>query len=431
MDERKFEKSTNKRWKCLFVGGVTLASPFFAGSLPAQTLNGPAQPTATSHDDLTSSLFRLPAVENGIIESTGTSSPHEAPPSVVASDAKPKVTPVEEMTALSDFPFADEARKVLPPFAPPVEGNREPLSESGAASPRASFPVVSSAISQRADQQIEQGVSLADRGALFAGRAKVIQALRIIARAMDAETQTDQFTEALTDGFNALEEAKDFSTSEMKPTSRPNLEYIIRSHRSPVFQHASAKSTIHALQAYHAYAADKLSVACGKNRTSSKAMFTLAKIDMLIAGDQDSELSGPRTMTFFQVALSADPKNSSAANELGVRFAKFGQYQDAKNALSHCVELEPTNVIAWQNLAKVHQFLGETELADAAIHEMNLAKSLKKDRPSSQQLSIQWVSPQEFSRGNPQRNLQPTEKPSLARRMFNSLGNGKKARNRK
>ena len=419
MDERKIDRSTKNHWQRFVVGGVTLVTPFFASGLSAQLLNGPAGPVNAPSVQPEQQLFRLPPVQD---EATDT-------PAAESSEftLAPNVAPVDEMAALNDFPTADEASEP----DPTTENRLEEQSERDVNdAPPASFPVVSAAICQRAEQLIERGVTLADRGALYAGRAEVVQALRIIARAMDAEVQSDRFSQAMTDGFNALEEAKDFSTSAMEPTARPNLDYLVRSHRTPVFHDVTAKSTIQALQAYHAYAAEKLSIACGKNPTSSKAMFTLAKIDMLIAGDHDSELSGPRTMTFFQVALSADSNNSSAANELGVRFAKFGQYNDAKKALTHCVELEPTNAIAWQNLAKVHHFLGETELARAAMREMELAKSMERKSPSRQRLSINWVSPKQFSRGTPQEFVRP-EKPSVARRMINTLGNGKKAIRRK
>jgi hypothetical protein len=110
-------------------------------------------------------------------------------------------------------------------------------------------------------------------------------------------------------------------------------------------------------------------------------------------------------MVFYQAALAVDARNYLAANELGVLLARYGQLQEARQALVHSISTRP-HAQGWQNLAIVHRRLGETELAKLAENERELiAKSpAAAPRTSTDQL-IEWVDPTTFaSRGTHQQD---------------------------
>ncbi|MCA9213911.1 MAG: hypothetical protein KDB27_12655, partial [Planctomycetales bacterium] len=152
-----------------------------------------------------------------------------------------------------------------------------------------------------------------------------------------------------------------------------------------------------ALQMYHAYAEEQLAAACGYESTASEILVGLAKLQPLLVS-QDSEVSSlalPRSMSLFQTALLVDSKNYLAANELGVLFAKYGQLSDARDIFTHCVEIDPTQAVAWKNLASVHDKLGEKHLAQAAMDEFQMASN--RQQSANANPPVVWVDPSTFS----------------------------------
>jgi Tfp pilus assembly protein PilF len=127
-------------------------------------------------------------------------------------------------------------------------------------------------------------------------------------------------------------------------------------------------------------------------------------------------------MVFHQAAMSADPQNYLAANELGVLLAKYDQYEEAKRFLLRSLQARPSSQ-AWHNLATVHERLGETDLAQRAQHELNVltAKSTTAN-PSTSGPAIEWLPPERFAQtaghdGQPTPASPPaTEPPGPSRR---------------
>ena len=262
------------------------------------------------------------------------------------------------------------------------------------------IPKLSAAANERAGLLISDGIKMAERGGYYSARLNFIKALRLVTRSLDAESNSQFFSKSLASGMRALEEAEEFSPSGSNLEGTIDVQRIVLSHQTPVLKNRLDVNTMQALQAYHGYAELQLSRACGKERVASQAIFCLARIQPLLASSDgsNSELVAPRSMIMYQVALSADSNNSLAANELGVLFAKFGQLRDAKSALTHCVTVNPSLVSAWQNLAKVHQRLGETQLAQAAqLEAENIGKARVRPR---EKIRVDWVDNQSFSKGS-------------------------------
>ena len=268
------------------------------------------------------------------------------------------------------------------------------------ADPRFGLPKVSPAVIERAKQLNESAVSSARRRAYYSARAKFLRALQTVTQAIDSASGSRYHSLALADGLRALDEAKDFSPAGSQLASDLDLKQIVQSHRTPVLKREDLDrlTIIHALQAYHGFAREQLASATAKVPVASASLSGLAKIQSYLGESNaiNQTLLIPRSMAMYQAALDTDERNVLAANELGVLFAKFGQMEDAKHALAHCIKVDPNQPVAWKNLARVHEQLGESHLATAAQEEFQLAQS-----NAEESFPIQWVDAKTFSAGSP------------------------------
>ena len=81
---------------------------------------------------------------------------------------------------------------------------------------------------------------------------------------------------------------------------------------------------------------------------------------------------------YAQKVLETDPDYTPANFAMGMSFLKEEQYNKAASYLRRCVEKDPRDVAAWNNLAVVYQRQGVlSEALDAAEHAMDAARSLK------------------------------------------------------
>ena len=269
--------------------------------------------------------------------------------------------------------------------------------------PPVQIPRVDPSVVRRTQQFLDDAVSLADRGAAFSARAQLVKGMRLIAQSLDAESGTRYFSVSLANGLRALDEASDFAPNGTELEAHLNIDHILATHRTTVLKSGPQPTALAALQMYHAYAEEQLAAAFGREQIASQILMALAKLQpLLVSQDADvTALALPRSMSLYQASLIVDSGNYLAANELGVLFARFGQLQDARDVLAHCVDVDPTRPVAWKNLASVHQKLGEHELAAAATAEWQLAASGGQIPSGRQVPSVAWVDPATFSSGNP------------------------------
>ena len=81
---------------------------------------------------------------------------------------------------------------------------------------------------------------------------------------------------------------------------------------------------------------------------------------------------------YAQKVLETDPDYTPANFAMGMSFLKEEQYNKAASYLRRCVEKDPRDVAAWNNLAVVYQRQGVlNEALDAAEHAMEAARSYK------------------------------------------------------
>jgi tetratricopeptide (TPR) repeat protein len=254
-------------------------------------------------------------------------------------------------------------------------------------------------VSQQAQLRVDEAFRFARRGAMYAARAELIQALRMIAQAVDTLEQSNRRSQAMAAGFHAMKEAEDFFVSSDTLEHDLDVEGIVLGHRTPVLkgQPLAGFSSLAALQQYYSYAQQQFAIAAAGTQAGSRALYGLGKVHMTLSRESTDDRSHqtPKAMAFFQASMQADQRNHLAANELGVLLAQYGQLAEAKRMLVHSVSVQ-SHAEGWQNLAVVHSRMGEQDLARRATHERELllarsAGGNGSDRP------VQWVGPQEFN----------------------------------
>lgn len=325
------------------------------------------------------------------------------PPVVV--DASPDHSPSDRQISR---PSPASARRRHDAATAPVEKSKlswQPVSSSYAGHWRQA-QLERTAVAAQTRALIKQGFHLAERGALFTARAEFIQALRSIAQSLDAYYGQPDHTRLLLAALQALKEADDFAPTGAHSEAEIDVGTVFVSHRTPVLDADSAQGMpgVVAMQHYYVFAQDRLSAASGGAPAASHALFATGKIYMALADESlaAKQLSGPKAMVFHQAALTVDPHNYAAANELGVLLARFGQMEKARSVLQHSASIRPLPE-TWHNLSVVHQRLGEQGLADLARIEWQRATQLTQGTGQTPRAAgntaVTWVDRQTFAEG--------------------------------
>lgn len=254
------------------------------------------------------------------------------------------------------------------------------------------------AVRSRMSSLVDHGLILAQRGAYYSARAEFIQALRLATQTMDTAEKTHRHSDALADAIAALDEAGEFIPAGAQLEANVDLNLVVDAHRTPVLKGKDLQyqTALTAAQAYFVYAQDRLNVACSGMPETARALVGLGRIQQYLnntTGDNRT-LVGPRSIALFQTALAVDGSNYEAANELGVLLARYGQLEDAKAALLQGVKASPRPEI-WQNLASVHQSLGEVEMARRATIEAEAAQQFANMNAGLD--AVRWVSPEQMA----------------------------------
>jgi tetratricopeptide (TPR) repeat protein len=276
---------------------------------------------------------------------------------------------------------------------------------------------VPAAVADRARQEVEEGIRLAQRGALYSARARFVMALRRITQSLDAQTGGNEHSQALANGFLALEEAGDFQPTGTRLEAQLNLPQIVSTHRTPALKQEDLTNwtAMGALQRYHAYAEQQLTRAGGREMSAADALYGLARIQPHLASPASDQAarSGPVAMSLYQAALTVEPQHYLAANELGALFARYGQWPEAREALRHAVAVRPDCPVLWENLARVHEQLGERDLAELALHEWQVAVRYSS-QPQTPAPQVQWVDAGTFAALSRDRQDAPNAAPLAA-----------------
>jgi tetratricopeptide (TPR) repeat protein len=248
---------------------------------------------------------------------------------------------------------------------------------------------------QHAARHAGRGAELAGRGAVHTAEAEFLEALKLTAYALDAESGAagGQHTEALTAGLTALREAGDFVAPGVPADLEAALAHTIASHETPILKSADprALAPLRAVQSYYAFAEEQLAYAAGRSATASEALYGLARIQPLLAPAGDDMLADAKSLALHRAALAADPTNYKAANEVGVLLARRGNLAEAEAALRHSLSVHPETATR-HNLAVVVARAGRAAAPVAAVEQ-------SEDLRRRQQFpAVRWVEPNEFTR---------------------------------
>jgi polysaccharide export outer membrane protein len=210
-------------------------------------------------------------------------------------------------------------------------------------------------------QLTNEGVLLASKGAAYSARGKFLSALQLIADALDARHNTQFHSRALACGAIALREADDFGHPDTAPAGDADPITLASSHVTPILKegHRGSVTRLQALQLYYSYATAQFSAAVGGIPEAANAIYYLGRLQPFLGGsvERNALLAEPKALALEQAALSVDPRNYRAANELGVLLARCGQYEPARKALLYSASIERHPEI-FQNLAYVYSQMG-------------------------------------------------------------------------
>ncbi|MCA9227383.1 MAG: hypothetical protein KDA47_17305, partial [Planctomycetales bacterium] len=280
--------------------------------------------------------------------------------------------------------------------ASPEIPNSPSLSDTSTAPPphEAMAPVA-----QQVYELTRQGFDLAERGATYAARKQLEQALLTTSRALDAYEQGDRHSTMIARAWRAMEEAAEFTAVRAPHDAVVSVPHRVEVHRTPILksEQLSTISSVVAAQRYYAYAQEQLAAALAGVPAASGALYGLGKLEGELANDktQNQQQHTARAMVFHQAALLVDSRNYLAGNELGVLLARAGAWTAARDVLTQSVMLK-SDPSAWHNLAVVHENLGETRLAELARTEWQLALKRQGDLTSSD-TTVTWVAPEQFN----------------------------------
>jgi len=242
---------------------------------------------------------------------------------------------------------------------------------------------------------------MANRGGYYAARQELIEVLRMISHANDAQQGIRQRTEALAHGLRALEEAEDFAPRGIQLEADLVIDVLCASHRTPIAsqikeQIDSQEVLPHQMMnSYFRYAQLKLAAAVAGEPAGSMALHALGKLSTQLGHVEPEKhrLSQRQAIAFQQAALLAHRENYLAAHELATLLADAGHFIEAEKLLRH-VALRDPNAVVLRNLSLVQKKLGLTRQATL---NSALANQMAQ-RGASGTNNVQWISPQNFSR---------------------------------
>jgi hypothetical protein len=321
----------------------------------------------------------------------------------VTADPAPAQTPPEPRIALD--PAGEDARACPIPEVHRVEPADDKVESERLDVGRPDRTPELLAICKRAEGINRHGYEMAQRGAIFSARQDYMQSLQTIAAALDAQRASHSHQKMLAAGFKALEEADDFAAIDIRSGAELDIATIAIAHQTPVMRDdtRSVWSAQAAMGRYLTYAQEQLAGAVGDIPQASAALFGLGKVYSVPAaahGPKDLT-GGAKAVAFYQASLMVDGRNFMAANELGVALVQFGRLKEARAAFLHSVSISSQPVV-WQNLAALHQILGENKLAEQARQTATVAANQAgKGSPALTTFDLQWVDPATFVRSMP------------------------------
>ena len=257
-------------------------------------------------------------------------------------------------------------------------------------------PASSPEFAARAMRHVEQGNTMARRGATATAHGEFIQALVAIADGRDSVSTRNTHNVALKTAIQILDEVRDFYTDNTTGSSVADSSFVVGTHICGVVSAEQARSLTKTeiRERYLSGIRDNFYAACGEDKIAASALSSLGKLHSIKLNESGSpqECEWNIAMTLLSTALRCDHQDARSANEMGVLLVKVGDYPQAKQMFQISLRIQP-NVATWRNLAWLHTKLGELELAALAEQEAGLVASAASANGVG---LVQWIDPQSF-----------------------------------
>jgi tetratricopeptide (TPR) repeat protein len=268
-------------------------------------------------------------------------------------------------------------------------------------------------VNEMATSGIREANALANRGAQYAAKQKLVEVLRMISQAKDAHAGDRLHTSALAAGLRALEEAEDFAPRGTQLEAELEIALITAAHRTPIARRLQTHKALprQMMDLYFRYAQVKLANSVAGEPSGSMALYALGKVTSQMGQTEPdrNRLAHRRAVAFQQAALLAHNQNYFAAHELAVLLAESGHLAEAEILLKQVAARQPNPTI-YRNLAQVQQRMGRSQ---QAANSRALATQLAGQN-SGGSGQIRWVGPEAFgmAQAAPPRMVGPMPAPS-------------------
>lgn len=328
---------------------------------------------------------------------------HWSKPAIVARKASPESEPFDMAIGETfDEPFNDESDlDAVATHNPRTKTPTRPLRDLSPADEQGllSYTASTNDLSRRLTPEVQAGFQLGKSGAVFAARAKFVGVLRRIAQAKDAEARSTRHAVALAEGLRTLDQADDFVPKGDALEAELNVAAIARSHGVRIIDDEQAVTPHDAMARYSQHAAKCLAEAAAKEPAGSMALYGLGKSYTRLEAQGDDPTAGRKSAVLYRAAIDTRAENYLAANELGVRLARVGRYDQASAVLRQAASQPTAIATVHANLAAIEQRRGEMQVAAAAQqHSQMLAEHERAAGDVSRRHGIEWVAPDAFQR---------------------------------
>ncbi|QDT70811.1 hypothetical protein MalM25_37670 [Planctomycetes bacterium MalM25] len=323
-------------------------------------------------------------------------------PAFMASAGKPPIgwEPGGALFDMPGEPLADLASEGLAEeITPPVARPEPPVVDREAL---LNYTNSTNDLSRRLTGEVRSAFQLGKSGAVYAARSRFVAVLRRIALAKDAEEGSSRHATALAEGLRTLDDADDFVPRGDALEAELDVAAIAASHGLGLVTEAKPAAPHEAIARYSQHAAERLAEAVAGEPSGSMALYGLGKTYTRLEAQSSDPNAGRKSLVMYRAAVDTHRENYLAANELGVRLASAGRYQQAREVLRRAAAQPTAIATVHANLAKIESRLGHAGAAVLSQQQSDqLAQQERAAGDVSRRHGVQWVSPDAFRRADP------------------------------
>lgn len=258
------------------------------------------------------------------------------------------------------------------------------------------------------------GYDLMQRGAIHSAHDEFLEALWSVAQQNDSRQPSQGHVDCLASALETLDEADQIAELIREPDNQILVGRLASQHRNPAARRVIRQQldAMAAMQAYYEVARSNLVSAMDGDRTGAAALRGLAAtIQQQASHGTPTTLAAPRSMVLLLAAHQSAPHDYGIANELGVMYARFGEFEKAETLLKRSL-LAQEHAEPWDNLARVWQLTGQFELA---FHAQQRADQVRANHAATTADQLRLVELQELVDVGPVAPLDPPKLQDLVK----------------